>query len=449
MGTTHLTSRQAKVETSCLGCGQMFLTYASRLAEGKDKFCSRECYSRSRHIELVCARCGETFTRLRSSYRGATTFCSATCRNAALGEKESAKKSVRIAVSCATCGSILRRTRSTLEGHEHHFCNQRCLGIWLSENKAGENANGWKGGKIEVPCVFCGTALFRDLNHVNRHERQFCNIKCFGSWMSLTHLSSDEYRRRRAALRCEVCGKVVLRLRSQSKNSRHHFCGQKCWGKWYASTPHTSRPGPRVAVPCSTCGRELSLLPSAMTDHQEHFCNLECRARWMSKTMAGVHNPNWNRVDGICDGCGETLTLTPYRLKSHSMHFCDMQCRGLWQSRNMVGAAHPNWTGGGFNYYGPNWRQQRAAARARDGYTCQYCGRPERRLRRRLDVHHITPFRTFGYRYGVNDNYLAANNLSNLISLCSSCHKRAEHGKITIPSVILDISGRVLQLRLI
>jgi len=75
--------------------------------------------------------------------------------------------------------------------------------------------------------------------------------------------------------------------------------------------------------------------------------------------------------------------------------------------------------------YGPNWSAQREAARARDGRRCRRCGAPEREGRQH-DVHHIIPFRTFGYTPEVNDFYKLANQLENLITLCPSCHRRAE-----------------------
>jgi DEAD/DEAH box helicase domain-containing protein len=74
---------------------------------------------------------------------------------------------------------------------------------------------------------------------------------------------------------------------------------------------------------------------------------------------------------------------------------------------------------------GPNWEQQRHRARARDGYRCRHCGAPER-PERTHDVHHIEPFRTFGYVRGENDHYLEANRLENLVTLCRSCHRRVE-----------------------
>jgi DEAD/DEAH box helicase domain-containing protein len=78
--------------------------------------------------------------------------------------------------------------------------------------------------------------------------------------------------------------------------------------------------------------------------------------------------------------------------------------------------------------YGPNWPTQRDAARARDNYRCRRCSAPERDGRRH-DVHHITPFRAFGYVPGKNDLHKLANQLENLITLCPSCHRRAERAR--------------------
>ncbi len=80
--------------------------------------------------------------------------------------------------------------------------------------------------------------------------------------------------------------------------------------------------------------------------------------------------------------------------------------------------------------YGPNWSVQRNAARARDGCVCRNCGATERENRQH-DVHHITPFRAFGYKPGVNDFYELANRLENLITLCSTCHRRVERTRGT------------------
>jgi DEAD/DEAH box helicase domain-containing protein len=81
------------------------------------------------------------------------------------------------------------------------------------------------------------------------------------------------------------------------------------------------------------------------------------------------------------------------------------------------------------NEYGPNWRAQRRLALERDGFRCRTCGaRGEESM---LHVHHIRPFREYGYAPGENENYKLANQLDNLATLCPSCHRRAEAGQQT------------------
>jgi DEAD/DEAH box helicase domain-containing protein len=82
------------------------------------------------------------------------------------------------------------------------------------------------------------------------------------------------------------------------------------------------------------------------------------------------------------------------------------------------------------NDYGPNWAEQRDQARARDSYCCTRCGAPER-ADRQHDVHHVQPFRDFGYIPGENDAYAEANRLENLVTLCRACHRAVESARST------------------
>lgn len=75
--------------------------------------------------------------------------------------------------------------------------------------------------------------------------------------------------------------------------------------------------------------------------------------------------------------------------------------------------------------YGPSWSQARQSALARDGYRCRQCGAPQRHGTSH-HVHHLRPFRDYGYVPGENRTDELANTLDNLITLCPSCHQRAE-----------------------
>lgn len=69
------------------------------------------------------------------------------------------------------------------------------------------------------------------------------------------------------------------------------------------------------------------------------------------------------------------------------------------------------------NDYGPDWPRQRYLARKRDNFTCQICGLMENGTSHH--VHHKVPFRRFNAAE-------EANQLNNLVTLCPSCHKKAE-----------------------
>ncbi len=77
--------------------------------------------------------------------------------------------------------------------------------------------------------------------------------------------------------------------------------------------------------------------------------------------------------------------------------------------------------------YGPNWQEQRDKARARDGFACRYCGAPERDGQHQ--VHHISPFLSFGYVPGQNDMFELANKVGNLTTLCAACHRRESRAR--------------------
>ena len=82
------------------------------------------------------------------------------------------------------------------------------------------------------------------------------------------------------------------------------------------------------------------------------------------------------------------------------------------------------------NDYGPDWPAVRDQVRVRDGHVCRQCHAPERPGRMH-DVHHLQPFREFGFVPGENRNDRLANALDNLITLCATCHHRAEFARGT------------------
>jgi len=86
----------------------------------------------------------------------------------------------------------------------------------------------------------------------------------------------------------------------------------------------------------------------------------------------------------------------------------------------LSGEDHPRWRGGYKYYYGPSWWKQREKTLERDGYQCRICNIKQKN--RNPDVHHITP----ATDWDVKEEHEEMNSLSNLVSLCISCHNRFE-----------------------
>jgi DEAD/DEAH box helicase domain-containing protein len=99
----------------------------------------------------------------------------------------------------------------------------------------------------------------------------------------------------------------------------------------------------------------------------------------------------------------------------------ELQTTGYWLtlSEQTIEAlrAAGNWTNDP-NDYGPGWNRLRDAVRLRDGHRCQVCGAAESGNRQH-EVHHKVPFCQFL-------SAAEANRMVNLVTLCPSCHRKAE-----------------------
>lgn len=104
---------------------------------------------------------------------------------------------------------------------------------------------------------------------------------------------------------------------------------------------------------------------------------------------------------------------------------------GSWNEAVIEAGYEPNLVFDGEtsnNYYGPNWTEYREPVLDRDDHQCRCCGATaENEYYDTLPVHHITPAR----KYGADDpdvetDYEEMNDPSNLITLCSSCHRTFE-----------------------
>ncbi|RKY63810.1 MAG: hypothetical protein DRQ14_01400 [Candidatus Latescibacterota bacterium] len=132
-------------------------------------------------------------------------------------------------------------------------------------------------------------------------------------------------------------------------------------------------------------------------------------------------SPPKSRPEGTvrrrCAGCGRKVEVPKWYADEVELIFCSPECRRAWagaarEPPKVVLEPRPEYRGG-------DWEVNAERARKRDRYTCRICGVTEKELGRKLDVHHILPF---GWFKDPRD----ANRLSNLISVCPSCHRKLE-----------------------
>jgi len=150
-------------------------------------------------------------------------------------------------------------------------------------------------------------------------------------------------------------------------------------------------------VACLECGTECST----------KFCSSKCQGRWKYYNVL--------RVEKVC-GCGVI-----YWGDRDSPTKCRV-CRREEYLPAREGSLNPAWKGGSSQWQpgkhgrdkdGLSWKVQRLLCWERDNYTCQHCDKKQEGWK--PDCHHAVPYRIS-----------LSHALDNLLSLCRSCHKKAE-----------------------
>lgn len=244
-----------------------------------------------------------------------------------------------------------------------------------------------------------------------------------------------KHNKKYARFCCRECQKAFSRVDTTCPACGKAFWYHQSWPRIYCCRACSVSVNAKknlgiVELPemhCEQCGNLITNNRYA----GKRFCSQSCFGEWQSANVRGENHPSYNKAERECQQCGKTFAANQSDVSKGWGKFCCNKCKAAWQKDHppehtrlpvMVGESNPRWKGGYDPYYGQNWREQRRKARQRDGFACQHCGILESELGRQLDVHHIIPFR----KYGV-ENYLQANQLDNLVSLCYKCHTIAQH----------------------
>ena len=195
---------------------------------------------------------------------------------------------------------------------------------------------------------------------------------------------------------CESCERHEL-VRSDNPATRCRDCASKANGRAGAAKlrgiARASRVGqrrPTLLATCVQCGKAFPTTNSATSRAKRRYCSVACKMLFCG-------------VQRTCKGCGREFRALKSRIagiarNNSSSNFCSRQCYEDWLCK-------PDRVTG----RGSQWHTIRRRVLARAPF-CARCG-----TTRRLDVHHIVPFRM------THDNREA-----NLIPLCKRCHKLVE-----------------------
>jgi len=179
---------------------------------------------------------------------------------------------------------------------------------------------------------------------------------------------------------CLICAVPFLSYPSQNRV----FCSRVCQGKARQDRADRICQNPE-------CGKSFVAKPSRVEAGGALYCSRAC--------LEAVQN-----VTRRCPVCGKDFT----KMASNKGVYCSLKCMGF--DKRSIGGPKDT------SYRGPNWVQQRQKALERDNFVCQLCPNERGLL---VNVHHKTPYHNF-------PSYKLANVLSNLTTLCSSCHGREE-----------------------
>lgn len=227
---------------------------------------------------------------------------------------------------------------------------------------------------------------------------QKCNRPFETKWFpsrDIPKFCSPECRKKRKTIECKVCHKTFDVYASRDRI----YCSAECMNIGIRR---------KADKLCVFCGKYHN------KPNKRKYCSYECSVKHRQSLV--------NR--SCCKYCGNPID--PRRSMKHRK-YCSQECSGAAFAASGIfsGSKHPNWRGGHTNTRGANWKAQSNLARQRDSNSCQICGKQS--IKPRHPVHHIKPFKEFGI-----ENYEVANELSNLITLCKSCHQKVERGTLSL-----------------
>lgn len=146
-------ARRTRVTRSCAACGVTYEAERGRLAQGKDRHCSRACAFPG-PVDRSCERCGGAFTASRSEIaKGWGRFCSNECRR------------TRVERVCISCGTLFQVTASKANDDTGKYCSVDCRGL------ARRN-------RVKRCCLICDKPFEKPASVIATSAALYCSRDC-------------------------------------------------------------------------------------------------------------------------------------------------------------------------------------------------------------------------------------------------------------------------------
>lgn len=233
---------------------------------------------------------------------------------------------------------------------------------------------------------------------------KFCSPECYA-----------KSQQKRIIKACQGCGKEFKESYVGQK-----FCSRECGFKHRKRRERTKT---KQCI-CVWCGKQFETF---YCRKDRKFCSHQCMSEYGASVTPGAPRKEGFRIIQNCKICGKPYETNRIQILLRGSSCCSKECVAELNSRRMRKDGNPNYRGGTILYRGANWGRQSRKALKRDGYRCQICGKRVNRHKHDYGIHHIRPFREY------EGDYENANHLSNLITLCRSCHARVEFGGLPCP----------------
>ncbi len=195
------------MKKNCLICQNKFSTCLSDIKRGRDKYCSRKCYYKSR---IGIKRSEETIAKMREAQKG---------------KKSHSWRGGEISLYCLICKKEFKV--KICKKDTAKFCSKKCHGKWDSENLIGEKARTWKGGLTPINKLIRSLEKSRKwAREIKERDNFICQI-CYvrGGILRSNHIKKfSDYPELRLSLNngitiCKNCDiKLVLHREEQWEN---------------------------------------------------------------------------------------------------------------------------------------------------------------------------------------------------------------------------------------